>query len=74
MLEDNRATSNYVFERWTAIQTKLSAITKSDNYFAKDIKAFKILKQGKPWKEQLDRQLTSLQRPTSYNPKRLMLQ
>ena len=60
MSEDNCATLNYVFERWMAIQTKLSAITKSGNCFAKDIEAFMIHEQGKPWKERLDRQLTSL--------------
>jgi hypothetical protein len=60
MSEDNRATLNYVFERWTAIQSKLLTIARSNNCFAKDIEAFIAHEQGKLWKARLDRQLTSL--------------
>jgi len=51
MLEDNRASLSFVYERWATIHAKLSAIAESSNAFAADLKAFIANKNRTPWKE-----------------------
>lgn len=57
MLEDNRSTLAYVFERWRRIQTHLSKFASSNSAFAHDLQDFMAHENGKPWKARLDRQV-----------------